>query len=235
MPARTTTGRRRPLTKVLATAAVFATAGVSAACSGDGAGGRAAASPLARIDTAAIAAPAPDSFRVAFETSKGTFVVEAHRAWAPRGVDRFYHLVRLGFYDETRFFRVLESFMAQFGMHGDPRVTTAWETLPIADDPVRESNLRGTVSFAMAGPNTRTTQLFINTVDNRNLDGMGFAPVGRVVAGLAVIDSLYAGYGEGAPSGFGPDQAVLAERGNAYLAERFPKLDFIRTARLVTP
>jgi peptidyl-prolyl cis-trans isomerase A (cyclophilin A) len=210
---------------------------LATACGTDGSGGGGASqasSALTNPDKAAIAAPAPDSFRVEFETSKGNFTVVAHRDWAPRGVDRFYHLVQLGFFDEVRFFRVLNGFMAQFGMNGNPDVTAAWEPLELEDDPVKMENTRGRVSFAMGGPNSRTTQLFINYVDNRNLDGMGFAPIGEVVGtGMAVVDSLYGDYGEGPPGGPGPDQGRIAAQGNAYLNQSFPKLDYIRRARIV--
>jgi peptidyl-prolyl cis-trans isomerase A (cyclophilin A) len=171
---------------------------------------------------------------VRFETSKGPFVVEAHRDWAPLGVDRFYQLVQSQYFDNVRFFRVVSSFMAQFGMHGDPKVNAAWEKMPIQDDSVRESNRRGYLTFANAGANTRANQLFINIVNNRPLDEMGFAPIGRVVDGLAVIDSLYADYGEGAPRGNGPDQTRIRREGNVYLEAEYPKLDFIRQARIVT-
>ncbi len=176
---------------------------------------------------------APGVYRARFETSKGPFTMEVHRAWAPAGADRFYHLVQSGFYDNTRFFRVLDGFMAQFGVHGDPDVTKKWEALTIPDDSVVQSNRRGFVSFAMAGPNSRTTQVFINMVDNVNLDGMGFAPFGQVVDGMSSVDALYKGYGEGAPSGFGPDQMRLMAEGNSYLERHFPKLDFVRTARIL--
>ena len=205
---------------------------IGASCQTDS-GGSGASSGLTRPDKNAIATPAPDSFKVAFETTKGNFTVIAHRDWAPRGVDRFYHLVQLGFYDDARFFRVLSGFMAQFGMNGDPRVTAAWEPLTLEDDPVKQKNVRGMVSFAMGGPNTRTTQLFINYADNTNLDGMGFSPIAQVVDGMAVVDSLYANYGEGAPDGAGPDQTRIAGEGNAYLTASFPRLDFIRRARIV--
>lgn len=184
-------------------------------------------------DPNAISQPAPDSFRVAFETTKGRFVVQARRDWAPRGADRFYHLVRLGYFDDVRFFRVLHGFMAQFGMHGNPAVVAAWEPLELPDDPVKQSNRRGTVSFATKGPNTRTTQLFINYADNANLDAMGFAPFAEVVEGMAVVDSLYGDYGEGAPQGSGPDQTRITREGNAYLQREFPRLDYIKTARLL--
>ena len=203
-----------------------------AACQRDGsAGGESSA--LAKPDKNAIATPAPDSFKVAVETSKGNFTIMAHRDWAPRGVDRFYHLVRLGYYDDTRFFRVLSGFMAQFGINGDPRVNAAWDPLALEDDPVKQQNTRGKVTFATGGPNTRTTQLFINYGDNRNLDGMGFAPIGEVVDGMAVVDSLHADYGEGPPQGGGPDQGRMATEGNAYLTKSFPRLDYIRSAKIV--
>lgn len=182
----------------------------------------------------AAASPAPSVFYVRFETSKGPFLVEARRDWAPHGVDRFYHLVQSEYFDDGRFFRVISSFMAQFGMHGEPKVHAAWDKLPILDDSVVESNRRGYVSFAMAGPNTRTTQLFINTVNNRPLDEMGFAPIGRVVEGMSVVDSLFADYGDAPPGGQGPDQGRITAEGNAYLERAFPKLDFIRTARVVS-
>jgi peptidyl-prolyl cis-trans isomerase A (cyclophilin A) len=178
---------------------------------------------------------APDRFRVRFETTKGPFVVEVTRAWAPRGADRFYNLVRAGYYDDVAFFRVIEGFMVQFGIHGDPRVNAAWRVARIPDDPVAQSNRRGMVTYAMAGPDTRTTQLFVNFKDNASLDSQGFAPFGRVVEGMAVVDSLYSGYGEGAPRGMGPDQGRAQAEGNAYLRGSFPKLDLVKTARVVKP
>lgn len=177
-------------------------------------------------------AAAPDSFDITFATSRGDVVVRARRHWAPRGADRLYALVKDGFYDDTRFFRVLDGFMAQFGASGDPAIAARWRDAMIADDSVAQSNRRGTLSFASAGPNTRTTQLFINTVDNPRLDGMGFAPVGEVVSGMGAIDSLHAGYGEGAPYGRGPDQERIAREGNAYLDQSYPLLDRIREARV---
>lgn len=220
--------RRTIVTATIALA--FAAATV--ACKTDGSEGGGSGSSLSRPDKAAIATPAPDSFRVVFETSKGNFTVLAHRDWAPLGVDRFYHLVQMGFFDDTRFFRVLHGFMAQFGINGDPKVTAAWEPLVLKDDPVKQSNKRGTVSFATGGPDTRTTQLFINYADNANLDAMGFAPIGEVVDGMAVVDSLYGDYGEGAPDGSGPNQELISKSGTPYLTQNFPKLDFIRKARL---
>jgi peptidyl-prolyl cis-trans isomerase A (cyclophilin A) len=187
------------------------------------------------LDPARATDQAPDRFRVRFETTKGAFVVEATRAWAPRGVDRFYNLVRVGYYDDVAFFRVIEGFMVQFGINGDPEVNAAWREARIPDDPVTQSNRRGTVTYAMAGPDTRTTQLFINFKDNAGLDGQGFAPFGRVVEGMSVVDSLYSGYGEGAPNGMGPDQGRTQYEGNAYLRRSFPGLDYVKTARVVTP
>ena len=173
-------------------------------------------------------------FRVRFETSKGDFVVEVDKSLAPNGADRFYQLVSENFFDEVRFFRVISGFMVQFGVNGDPAVTARWRAQPIQDDPVRGSNTRGTITFAMtSSPNSRSSQLFINLVDNRNLDASGFAPIGRVTEGMEIVDQLYAGYGEGAPRGNGPDQTTLVGQGNAYLAQSFPLLDYIERATIV--
>jgi peptidyl-prolyl cis-trans isomerase A (cyclophilin A) len=176
--------------------------------------------------------PAPSEFRVRVETSRGPFTVLVVRAWAPRGADRFYNLVRHAFYDEARFFRVVPGFVAQFGIHGDPAVSAAWREAAIADDPPQQSNVRGTVVFATAGPNTRTTQVFVNFRDNTRLDRMGFAPFGKVIEGMEVVDALYSGYGEGPPQGIGPRQDLIQKEGNAYLRREFPELDFIKSARV---
>jgi len=189
--------------------------------------------PAALQNPAALAEKAPDTFKVNVDTSRGAFVIEVTRAWAPHGADRFYNLVRHGFYDQARFFRVIEGFMAQFGIHGDPAVSAVWRGALIPDDPVKQSNRRGYITFATAGPGTRTTQLFINLVDNGALDSQGFAPFGRVVSGMNVVDKLYDGYGEGAPRGSGPDQGRVQKEGNAYLEKSFPKLDYIKTASIV--
>jgi len=181
---------------------------------------------------AALTEKAPDTFRVTFDTSKGPFVVTVHRDWAPNGADRFYNLVKAGFYDDVRFFRVIPNFMAQFGIHGTPAVMSAWRSAQIKDDPVKQSNQRGFVVFATAGPNTRTTQLFINFKDNSSLDKQGFAPFGEVTKGMDVVDKIYDGYGEGAPRGKGPEQGRLQNEGNAYLVKEFPKLDYIKTATI---
>lgn len=176
---------------------------------------------------------APSEFRVKVETTKGSFVVAVHREWAPNGADRFYNLVKVGFYDQTRFFRAIEGFMVQFGISGYPEVASAWMDARIPDDPVTQHNTPGRVTFATAGPDTRTTQLFVNLVDNSKLDGMGFAPFGEVVEGMDVVNSLFMGYGEGAPRGRGPHQGKLQELGNAYLDAKFPKLDGIVKATIM--
>lgn len=191
----------------------------------------AAANPL--LDPGRLDAKAPDVFKARFETSKGPFVVEVRREWAPLGADRFYNLVSNGFYDGTRFFRVVSGFMAQFGLHGDPAVTALWKDASIADDPVVQSNARGTVSFAMRGRDTRTTQLFINLVDNSRLDSAGFAAFGKVIEGMEVVGALHSGYGEGAPRGRGPRQDRIQSEGNAYLESDFPRLDWIKSAKIV--
>ena len=182
----------------------------------------------ATLDPALATAKAPEVFRARFTTTKGTFVIEVHRAWAPNGADRFYNLVKMGFYDDTRFFRVIEGFMAQFGIPGDPAVATKWRSADIQDDPVAQSNKRGFVTFAQtSAPNSRSTQIFINFADNTSLDASRFAPFGQVVSGMNVVDQLYHGYGEGRPNGKGPDQTRIQEGGNRYLDEEFPQLDRI--------
>jgi len=217
-------------------ATILATA-LLAACGGGEGGGAAGGgtpsdSPL--LAPASLDATAPESYRARFETSKGDFVIEVQRALSPNGADRFYNLVSSGYYDGVRFFRVIDGFMAQFGMHGDPAVTAAWRSAPIQDDPVMASNMRGTVTFAMTGqPNSRTTQIFINFGDNVQLDGMGFAPFGQVVDGMDVVDALYSGYGEGAPNGAGPSQGQIQAEGNRYLEAEFPQLDHVIRATIV--
>jgi len=182
--------------------------------------------------SAGFATQAPDSFRARFTTTKGDFIVAVHRAWAPLGADRFYNLVRSGYFDGVRFFRVVPGFMAQFGIHGDTAVTAAWRERRIPDDPVRRTNVRGMVTFATAGPGTRTTQVFINYRNNDQLDAMGFAPFGQVVEGMGVVDSLYGAYGDAAPRGRGPDQYRMHVEGEKYLARQFPKLDKINKATI---
>lgn len=173
---------------------------------------------------------APPTFRVRFETSAGNFVVEVSREWSPLGAARFRELIDASYFTDARFFRVVPGFVAQFGMHADPAVNSSWANKVIRDDPVVNSNRRGTLTFATRGPNTRSNQFFINLVDNANLDAMGFTPIGSVVEGMDVVDRLFGEYGE-APS---ENQPLIAERGNAYLLENFPKLDYIKTATIVS-
>lgn len=173
---------------------------------------------------------APNEFRAQFTTSKGEFVVEVHRDWAPIGADRFYNLVKAGFYDDVRIYRVLKGFMVQFGLNGDPLVNAQWKNKVLVDDPVKESNKRGRMTFAKGGPTSRTTEVFINYRDNPDLDGRGFSPFGEVVEGMDVVDAFYAAYGDGPPRGEGPYQAMVVARGNAYLDATFPDLDRIEQA-----
>jgi peptidyl-prolyl cis-trans isomerase A (cyclophilin A) len=180
----------------------------------------------------ALRETAPATYKARFETSKGTFVVDVNREWAPNGADRFFNLVKNGFYDGVRFFRVLDGFMAQFGINGDPAISAQWRDARIQDDPVRQSNRRGFITYAMAGPNTRTSQVFINYGDNSALDKQGFSPFGQVSSGMNVVDALHNGYGEGAPRGQGPDQGRVQMEGNAYLAKNFPRLDFVKKATI---
>jgi peptidyl-prolyl cis-trans isomerase A (cyclophilin A) len=176
---------------------------------------------------------APATFKARFTTTKGEFVVEVTRAWAPLGADRFYNLVKNHFFDGAAFFRVLPGFVAQFGLSATPEISRAWASATIKDDPVTQSNLTGYLTFATAGPNTRTTQLFINLADNQSLDRMGFAPFGKVIEGMDVVQQFYSGYGEGAPGGNGIDQGRVTNEGKAYLDKNFPLLDSIKTAVIV--
>jgi len=184
-------------------------------------------------DPAKLTEKAPDSFKVRFDTSKGAFTVEVTRSLAPNGADRFYNLVRSGFFKDVQFFRVIAGFMCQFGIHGDPAVATAWRAARIPDDPVKGSNVRGTITFATAGPNTRTTQFFINFGNNTRLDSMGFSPFGKVTEGMDVVDKINSEYGEGAPRGRGPDQSRIQSEGNTYLKKDFPNMDYIKSATIV--
>ncbi len=219
-----------------------------AACGGEGAGsgsattadsagaapssGRPSVADNPLLQPADFQERAPDEYRVRLETTKGAIVIAVHRAWAPRGADRFYNLVASGWYDGVRFHRVLKGFVASWGIHGDPWVNAAWERAPIKDDHVREHNTRGRVAFAQSGPDTRTTQVFIDLKDNASLDAQGFAPFGEVVEGMDAADALYSGYGDGPPRGEGVYQAMALAKGDAYL-DQFPKLDRIENARLV--
>ncbi len=191
---------------------------------------RPAATKASLLDPASLKAQAPDVYKVRFTTTKGDFVVEVNRAWAPLGADRFYNLVKNGFYDGAAIFRVLPGFVAQFGIPARPEVARAWAKARIADDPVKQSNFRGYLTFATSGPNSRTTQLFINLADNSRLNGMGFAPFAKVVEGMEVVDKFHSGYGEGPPRGRGPDQSRITNEGKAYLDKEFPQLDSIKAA-----
>jgi peptidyl-prolyl cis-trans isomerase A (cyclophilin A) len=178
-------------------------------------------------DPAKLTEKAPETFSVLFETTKGRFVVDVTRSLAPNGADRFYNLVRSGYFTDIAFFRVVPGFMAQFGIHGDPAVSAKWRDANISDDPVKGSNTRGTITFATAGPNTRTTQLFINFADNTGLDAQGFSPFGKVGSGMNTVDKINAEYRES------PDQGRIQTEGNAYLKKEFPNLDYIKSATVV--
>ncbi len=187
----------------------------------------------AMLDPSLATKSAPDTYKVKVITSEGSFVIEVHKDWAPNGADRFYNLVDIGYYADTRFFRAIDGFMVQWGISGYPKVNDAWRDAKIDDDEVKQKNTRGMVTFATAGKNTRTTQLFINYKDNTNLDPMGFSPFGTVIEGMDVVDKLYKGYGEGAPRGRGPNQAKVQKHGNAYLDADFPKLSKIESMEFV--
>jgi peptidyl-prolyl cis-trans isomerase A (cyclophilin A) len=177
---------------------------------------------------------APDSYKVKFTTTKGDVIIQVTRSWAPIGADRFYNLVRAGFFTDAAFFRVIAGFMAQFGMSARPDVSRAWADANIIDDPVTHSNLRGTVTFAQTSqPNTRSTQFFINYGNNARLDASHFSPFGEVIEGMTVVDQLYSGYGDGPPGGNGPDQDSIRSLGKSYLDKNFPKLDRIVSATIV--
>lgn len=197
----------------------------------------AACGPGAQVEQKAEAPKAPrkppDQYRVKFETTKGDFIVEVYRDWAPRGADHFFELVEAKFYDGVRFHRVVRGFVCQFGINGNPKTQQLWSTLQIPDDPVKEKNRKGTIAYAMRGPNTRTTQVFINLRDNLDLDKSGFAPFGKVVEGMEVVESLYYSYGEVAPRGGGPDPTQIELQGNQYLDRQFPRLDSIQRAVVI--
>lgn len=185
-------------------------------------------------DPSKATAQAPATYTVELDTTAGPIRIDVDRASAPNGADRFYNLVRAGYYRDVAFFRVIPGFMAQVGLHGDPEINKIWRSANIEDDPVAGSNTRGTVSFATAGPNTRTTQFFINYVDNTRLDQMGFSPIGKVQdASMKVVDALHGGYGEAAPRGKGPSQARIHAEGNTYLKKEFPELSYIKSAKIV--
>jgi peptidyl-prolyl cis-trans isomerase A (cyclophilin A) len=176
---------------------------------------------------------APEVYQVNLDTSKAPVVIEVRREWAPLGADHFYNLVKTGFYDNARFFRIVRNFVVQFGIAANPDTHRLWESISLPDDPVQQPNARGTVTFATRGPNTRTTQIFINLRDNRqSLDSQGFAPFGKVTTGMDVVDSFYDSYGDMPPRGQGPDPKQIQLRGNEYLESRFPRLDYIKKATI---
>lgn len=203
-----------------------------AACGGGGGESGTSNPPAILLDPTAFTATAPATYVARFATSEGIFRVEVTRSFAPLGADRFFNLVRNGYYDDVRFFRVLPGFVAQFGISGFPSVNAVWREQRITDDPVTQSNLRGTLTFATGGANTRTTQVFINLADNVSLNNSGFAPFGRVIEGMDVVSVLYADYGDGPPSGSGPNQSRIQTEGNSYLNASFPQLDFVLSATI---
>jgi peptidyl-prolyl cis-trans isomerase A (cyclophilin A) len=178
-------------------------------------------------DPSKLTEKAPESFKAQFETTKGKFTIEVTRSLAPNGADRFYNMVRSGFFKDIAFFRVVPGFMVQFGIHGDPAVSAKWRAANITDDPVKTSNKPGYLTFATAGPNTRTTQLFINYGDNGFLDGQGFSPFGKVTEGMDVVTKINSDTGER------PNQGAIQGAGNAYLKKEFPNLDYIKSASIV--
>jgi peptidyl-prolyl cis-trans isomerase A (cyclophilin A) len=188
----------------------------------------AAATDPALLHPTKLTAKAPAHYRVAFKTTAGNFDVTVTRSWAPRGADRFYNLVKHGFFNNASFFRVVPGFVVQFGINANPRVTQAWNAASIKDDPVKQSNREGYLSFASSGPDSRTTQIFINLAENKNLDGMGFSPFGKVTSGMAVVKKIYGGYGEA------PDQSAISSQGKSYLDKNFPALDRIISAKVVS-
>ena len=223
----------------LVTAALIAggAAALLAACSGKEQGGDEQAatqapppmSPLANPNAPEMNQTAPAIYRAKFESSAGDFEIEVTRAWAPRGADRFYNLVKHGWFDDARFFRVMPNFVVQFGIHGDPQISKWWRNARIPDDPVTQSNKRGTITFATAGVDSRTTQVFINYGDNAQLDAQGFSPFGRVSSGMPVVDRINASYGQT------PNQGMIQQQGNTYLQANFPNLDYVKKATIVVP
>jgi peptidyl-prolyl cis-trans isomerase A (cyclophilin A) len=216
------------VTSLVLCSALLAQAPASKSATSKGTPSKTGAARPSLMNPASLRAKAPELFKAQFTTTKGDFVVEVHRDWAPLGADRFYNLVKNGFFTNGAFFRVVPHFMVQFGLNANPAVNKAWEDASIKDDPVKGSNSRGMVTFATAGPNTRTTQLFINLVDNKYLDPMGFSPFGTVTEGMEVVDQLYSGYGERSYN-----QQRITDEGKAFLDKNFPMLDSIKLAKIL--
>ncbi len=202
-------------------------------CSGDGEEAAQGPPPNPLLQPRSFDETAPDSYQVRLETTRGDVLIQVTRAWAPLAADRFYNLVKAGYYDGIAFHRVLDDFVAEFGIHGDPWVNAAWRQALMADEPVNQQNTRGRVTFSKNTPNSRTVQVFINLKDNRGLDSQGFSPFGEVIQGMEVVGTLYSGYGDGPPRGEGVYQAMAIARGDEYLNQEFPLLDRILTAKLV--
>jgi peptidyl-prolyl cis-trans isomerase A (cyclophilin A) len=221
MTGRSPEERRTMELKTLGIAAAVAAAVV--------AGAVAYSAPEKLMDPAKLTAKAPETFKAKLDTTKGMVVIEVHRAWSPNGADRFYNLVKNGYYDGVKFFRVVPGFVVQWGIHGDPSIATKWLQSNIQDDPVKESNKRGFITYAKSGaPNSRSVQLFINLGDNSRLDATGFAPFGKVTEGMDVVEKLYGGYAEGLTK----LQGKIAEEGNAFLEKNYPELDGIKKATI---
>jgi peptidyl-prolyl cis-trans isomerase A (cyclophilin A) len=239
-PTKPAVGPDKPAATAPATAAATTTATALATTAPAASTAPAAASTYdnpGMLDPTKAAEKAPEKFKAKFTTSKGDFTIEVTRAWSPNGADRFYNLVKIGFFKDVRFFRAIEDFMVQFGINGDPNVMAKWRSSNIQDDAKTDStqsNKRGMVTFAKSGmPNSRSTQVFISYKDNDRLDASGFTPFGKVTDGMNVVDSFYKGYGEGAPQGNGPEQGRVQMEGNAYLNKDFPKLDWIKEAKIL--
>lgn len=199
-----------------------------AGCGGEAPVEKKAAPVKARTD-----GPMPDVWQALFDTSKGSYVIEVHKDWAPKGAERFWKLVQMGFFNNTRFFRVRPGFIAQLGLSGDPQTNSLLNASVVDDDPVKQKNEKGTIAFAQSGPRSRRTQMFVNLKNNAVLDKEGFAPFGRVTQGMDVFDKLYSGYGEWEPPGRGPNATRILTQGNDYLDTHFPKLDKILRVKVV--
>jgi peptidyl-prolyl cis-trans isomerase A (cyclophilin A) len=223
------------LTSIVLCSSLLAQTPASKSATSKGTASKTGAARPSLMNPASLRAKAPDVFKAQFTTTKGDFVVEVHRDWSPHGADRFYNLVKAGYYDGVAFYRVISGFMAQFGISPKPTVDKVWENANIPDDPVMSSNKRGFVTFAMSGsPNSRATQVFINLVDNTRLDPQRFAPFGQVVSGMEVVDMLYSGYGDMPQmQGKGPDPDKLEAEGDAYLVKNFPMIDKIKMAKIL--